>query len=342
MPDTSVEARIRASLRGGVDGEPFTPVAPPIVARARRRLLRNAIAASLLGIVVLAGVLASVGALRSPVAPNPGNGNSGAYVPPPEPTCCLPPTASLLYMAADDTARWTAPEAGSGIVSYSRPAIAVGRDGSIAEQTSDGDLDIYLGGHAWVPLTSVGTVTGAAIRPDGRQIAYTTADGLFVGRIPDTAGFPSPARLLVRTRARESFSSPTWSPDGARLAFVSTLNSVDTLEMYEVDRQHVSTWRDGVASASWSPSGDTIAAFGQGGTGLLLIDGSTGSTQTLDGSATSPTAPAWSPDGSQLAYLTPQGNATIVGKDGTHLSDVPLLDVAPDSPLFWSPGASAP
>ena len=46
MPDTSVEARIRASLRAGADGEPFTPVSPPVVARARRRFIRNALVAS--------------------------------------------------------------------------------------------------------------------------------------------------------------------------------------------------------------------------------------------------------------------------------------------------------
>jgi len=342
MPDTSVEARIRASLRAGADGEPFTPVAPSVVARARRRFIRNAIGASLLGCIAIAGLLAGIGVLRNPVAPNPGNGDSGTYVPTPGYSCCLPSAPALLYEAEDSTVRWTAPGVGSGVVSHSSPVLAVGRDGSIAELNAEGDLNLYLGGHAWVPLRDAGTATAAAIRPDGKEIAFATARGLYVERISDTAGFTFPARLLARTRAGESFSSPTWSPDGSRIAFVSVANGASSLEMYEIDVDHVSTLRDGVSSATWSPNRSTIAAFGPSGTGLLMIDGSTGATQTLDPAATSSAAPAWSPDGSQLAYLspTPQGQAAIVGLDGRHLADVPLPDVVLGSPLLWSPGTT--
>jgi dipeptidyl aminopeptidase/acylaminoacyl peptidase len=225
-------------------------------------------------------------------------------------------------------------------VLHSSQAVAVGSDGSIAEVTPDGWLGMYLGGHDFAPIQEdVGTVTGASIRPGGEQIVYTTSDGLFWVRVSGEHG----PTTLVRPRSGELLSSPTWSPDGTRLAFVSTRNGNSALEMFEVTTQHVSTLRDGIVSVAWSPTENTIAAFGPNGAGLLLIDGSTGTTQTMDPSATSGTAPAWSPDGSRLAFLGPDGRATVIRPDGTILeTDVHLPDVAPDSPLFWSPGASAP
>jgi hypothetical protein len=340
MPDTSVEARIRSALLADVDGEPFRPVAPGVVARARRRLVRNAVAAALVGIAVLAGSIAGVGALAHPSMTTPGHGRPyvpdvGAFL------CCLPPSPSLIYGAADGTVRYMVPGVGSRWpVLHSAQAVAVGRDGTIAEVTSDGWLGIYLGGHDFAPIQEdVGTVTGASIRPDAEQIVYTTPDGLFGEPI---AGEAEPT-ALVPARPGELLSSPTWSPDGTRLAFVSTSNGDSALKMLEVATQQVSTVRDGVVSAAWSPSDNTIAAFGPDGVGLLLIDSSTGRPRTIDPSATSATAPAWSPDGSRLAFLGPEGRAAVIRPDGTELeSDVHLPGIASDSPLFWSPGTSGP
>jgi hypothetical protein len=339
MPDLSTEARIRAELRAGADGEPFAPVAAPVARRARRRLVRNTVVAWVLGIAVLAGALAGLRALTDPATTTPGRGST--YVPPANQPCCLPPTASLVYAATDDTVRWIDPAGGSGIVFHSADAVAVGRDGSIVEMTPDRYLEIYTGGHGYIPVQRPGAVTGAAIRPDGTQVAYTTERGLFVSRVP-TTGVMYPPRLVVSTRAGEGFSSPTWSPDGGRLAFVRTQGADSSLAMYDVVTRHASLWREGVSSAAWSPVEDAIAALGPHGEGLMLIDGSTSATQTIDPAAASTTAPAWSPDGSRIAFLGPGGAATIVRPDGSPAGRVVLPDLAPDTPLLWSFGVQGP
>jgi dipeptidyl aminopeptidase/acylaminoacyl peptidase len=337
MPETTFEDRIREALHAEVDRAQFRPLGLPAATRARRRLVRNAVAASVLGLVVVAGAAAGIAAFATPMTTQPGGG--GAYVPTPSAACCLPPVASLVYEATDGSVRYLGLEDDQGgDILHSSEALDATADG-VLETTPDGWLELYAGGHDFEPISRVpdGLIDGA-IAPDGTAIAFTTDRGLFTLRIEDGA---KPV-LVERARAEMgvSLTSPTWSPDGTRIAFVRSAVYASDLEMLDLTLQHASTVRAGVSSAAWSPDGRSIAVFGTNGDALLLIDAATGAPSDVMATASSASAPAWSPDGAHLAFIGTDGAVTIVESDGSGAAQVQLPDARSGSPLFWVPGTT--
>jgi serine/threonine protein kinase len=151
------------------------------------------------------------------------------------------------------------------------------------------------------PEPSQRQFVGPVFSPDGTHIAYTSKGAVWVS--PVASG--PPARIC------EGYC-PTWSPDGAWLAFVTNpRGSTHALMKVPVGRPqdaaviHPSV---GLGLPRWSPDGRWITVQLAEGFGVISPDG--GRTrvlykETLDwGSAC-----GWSRDGSILflAYLTPQG-----------------------------------
>jgi Tol biopolymer transport system component/C-terminal processing protease CtpA/Prc len=96
-----------------------------------------------------------------------------------------------------------------------------------------------------------------AISPDGSQIAF--ASGGDIWTVPATGG---DARLLISHPATES--RPHWSPDGRRLAFVSTRTGAGDVYVLTLDTGDVTriTWDDaGEQLDGWSADGDWLYIF---------------------------------------------------------------------------------
>lgn len=126
---------------------------------------------------------------------------------------------------------------GQDSMSVAADEVAVGRPTIVADIVADavspdGSFLVYMDWFSYPsnlallhlnsgkrqPLTKEngGNATGLAISPDGKTIAYGWSDGAF--RLIGSDG--GDARTLISDRMVSQIHSPTWSPDGKRIAAV--------------------------------------------------------------------------------------------------------------------------
>lgn len=173
------------------------------------------------------------------------------------------------------------------------------------------------------------------ISPDGRQVAYVTTPVSMAGKHPVreiwlVAAEGGTPRQLTASEAADS--SPRWSPDGGRIAFVSDRLERGKPQIYVLDLS--------------------------GGEAVRLTDAARGASQ-----------PAWSPDGSRLAFTMLDERPDEQGRDSdvivvdSHIdrgglwvldvpADVATLDTLPEprrisptgvhvaTPPSWAPDGS--
>lgn len=181
-----------------------------------------------------------------------------------------------------------------------------------------------------------------AVSPDGQWLAFHSweRDRLGILVAPLAGG---ERRKPMRTTYLEDIQ-PTWSPEGQRLAFGSNRHGDRKWRVYV-------TWVEGREEAQellfgeapdWSRSDGRIVFRGCGPRcevwGLYVAD-EQGTHQTLLVADPSATAPAWSPDGRYIAFMSNRdGNweLYLVGADGLglrRLTNGPEHDGVP----AWSP-----
>src|SRR6266481_5318276 len=103
------------------------------------------------------------------------------------------------------------------------------------------------------------------ISPDGRWVAYTVRETNWDDNEYETEIWLADATTGATrqlTNAKKSSQSPAWSPDGAKLAFIS--DRTDKRQIYLISPQGgeaeaLTSVEDGVGSFEWSPDGKTIA-----------------------------------------------------------------------------------
>ena len=165
--------------------------------------------------------------------------------------------------------------------------------------------------------------TGVAFHPDGRSAAITLSkDGnaeIYVISAKD-------GRVLRRlTRNTHIDTSPTWSPDGARLAWVSDASGNPQIWIMNADggapqrMRQVGGYNTG---PDWSPGGDDVAYTVRGAGekyDVFVTRLSTGAVRRLT-SAGSNQDPSFSPDGRYIAYTSTAGGGPrqiwIMSSDG--------------------------
>ena len=136
-----------------------------------------------------------------------------------------------------------------------------------------------------------------------------------------------------------TYATPTWSPDGRRLAYIRVDNGHETSELWLVRADgsalHGLSIVHAARSPSWSPDGRWIAYVGDGGLSEVLADGS-GKRPLLKRDVSFPT---WSPDGSRLAYVEQRGGIVSTWLLAVRTGTLRVAEHHHGSPgpIAWSP-----
>jgi Tol biopolymer transport system component len=110
-------------------------------------------------------------------------------------------------------------------------------------------------------------------------------------------------------------AQPKWSPDGSKIAFLSSLQApgspsdLYTMNADGTGKRNLTPGEGDVSTFSWSPDGGKLASSGT----VILIANADG---TDSRSLTDGFAPAWSPDGGRIAFRSGRG-ISIINADGS-------------------------
>lgn len=225
-------------------------------------------------------------------------------------------------------------------------------------------------------------LNNAHISPDGKWVAYTlsTIDSVKNKRNSDIWMVSWDGNESIQlTNSPESESQPSWSPDGKYLSFVSSRNGLKGSQIWIMDRrggeakQLTDIKKGDLDEYEWSPDGKKIALviktqpdtakvktpkpividryhFKQDVEGYLtkkpshlyLYDVATKKMDTLTKGVYDETDPKWSPDGSQIAFLSNRST----DPDRNENSDIWVIDAKKDASMkqitTWTGSDTAP
>ena len=205
--------------------------------------------------------------------------------------------------------------------------------------------------------------TFAAWSPDGDRLAFVNQESF---EIDDRVGVTSIRVADLETGETVDLSntsayqalSPSWSPDGGRVAFVSKVlygrsstvtwrqvGSVSVADLQTGDVVDVTTDRlRFVDYVAWSPTSDHLVLWAKESatswqettiTTIHVLDLATGTLTDGTSRARMVSRPIWSPNGERFAYVDGDSDIVIDGIDGSTRT-IPLS--APVSTLLsWSP-----
>lgn len=143
------------------------------------------------------------------------------------------------------------------------------------------------------------------------RIAYVVKQGKkYSLQVADADGFN--AQPVIEYT--EPIISPAWSPDGAKLAYVSFENKKPVVYVQTLAtraRKAVANFRGSNSAPAWSPDGKKLAVVLSlmGGSQIFLVNADGGGLQRLTQSSGIDTEPSFSPDGRYIIFTSDRGGS---------------------------------
>ncbi|MCM8596299.1 Tol-Pal system beta propeller repeat protein TolB [Accumulibacter sp.] len=144
------------------------------------------------------------------------------------------------------------------------------------------------------------------------RVAYVVRSGpaRYELHISDADGQNAQIALI----SKEPIISPSWSPDGSRLAYVSFENKKPVVYVHSLasgKRAVVANFKGSNSAPAWAPDGRKLAVVlsKEGGSQIFLVnaDGSGAQRLTSDGAIN--TEPSFSPDGQYVYFTSDRGGS---------------------------------
>ena len=218
----------------------------------------------------------------------------------------------------------------------SADALVIGR----VEPQADGRVEVRFRLFDVAKQSQLASYTYLVATPQLRATAHRIADVIYEKLTGDKGAFSTKIAYVVKRGTRyelqvadadgfnpqsvfasnEPIMSPSWSPDGSRLAYVSFDQKkpiVMVQNLAQGSTRPIAAFRGNNSAPAWSPDGRTLAvALSKDGLTQVYRMPATGSPspERLTNSAGIDTQPAFSPDGQWIAFTSDRGGSPQIYK----------------------------